>query len=508
MEFQSILGVSRFSQLKAEEKVMPLFFYDLNLDQIVRDIMDQRKMYQLEQYFYRRPEVEEVSYRQEVLKDMENPKVYQSIDEFSYGMRKAKEYLVNSKESENTIQQHKWKLDTAYYYIITLNRLCEDLDSLTFQSAGLRAFHKWLQDYRQTDEYQQLTVATDELIGKFNEMRFSLEVKSERINVTLEYIEDDYCKQLLDIFKKQTSTEHYYQNNPFGTIALSSLEAAVLGILRKYYPQVFIELKNYYGKYNDFISNVIETFETEIQFYISFIKYKSEMEEMRFHFCYPRVGSKGEFAITEGYDLALARKNASKKKDVIYNDCRIESGEQFLVITGPNQGGKTTYARALGQILYFGMMGLMVPARTAAFPAFDDIYTHFATEESMETGAGKLKEELIRLKKLMDRATGNSFVIINEIFTSATSYDAYIMGKRVLEYFMKEQCLGVYVTHIYELTKEDDRIVSMVASLLSEDSNVRTFKIERRKADGRSYANTIVEKYHMTYEEIKERIKQ
>jgi DNA mismatch repair ATPase MutS len=150
----------------------------------------------------------------------------------------------------------------------------------------------------------------------------------------------------------------------------------------------------------------------------------------------------------------------------------------------------------------------MVPAAQAGYPAFDQIFTHFATEESMETGAGKLKEELQRLKALMDRVTNNSFVIINEIFTSATSYDGYIMGKKVLDFFMEKDCLGVYVTHIYELTKEDDRIASLVASLLSEDSNVRTFKIERRKADGKSYANTIVEKYHMTYEEIKERIKQ
>ena len=149
----------------------------------------------------------------------------------------------------------------------------------------------------------------------------------------------------------------------------------------------------------------------------------------------------------------------------------------------------------------------MVPCCTAELPAFDGIYTHFAAEENLDAGAGKLKEELVRLKSMMSNVTRHSFVIINEIFTSATSYDAYIMGKKVINYFMDEDCLGVYVTHIYELTKGDDRIVSLVAALLSEESNLRTFKIERRPSDGRSYANTIVEKHQMTYQAIKERIR-
>jgi DNA mismatch repair ATPase MutS len=151
-------------------------------------------------------------------------------------------------------------------------------------------------------------------------------------------------------------------------------------------------------------------------------------------------------------------------------------------------------------------MGLMVPAMTAEVPVYDGIYTHFAVEENLDTGAGKLKEELIRFKGLMGRITKHSFVIINEIFTSAASYDAYIMGKKVMDFLLRLDCSGVYVTHIFELTKGDSRIVSMVAALLEDGSNIRTFRIERRPADGRSYANTIVEKHRLTYKDVKERI--
>jgi DNA mismatch repair ATPase MutS len=357
------------------------------------------------------------------------------------------------------------------------------------------------------DRIIKLKTDTEKLIAQFDEMKFNLQIKRDRIIIHPGYLEDDYCKQLQDTFREETDELHFYQKNPFGTPLLSALEGAVLNVLKKPYAQTFVELSEFAGKYQDFISPIISEFELESQFYLSFCLYRKKMMELNYHFCYPTISKDGEFRITKGYDLALAKKNAQQKKEVVYNDCYFNRGERFFVITGPNQGGKTTFARALGQMVYFASLGLAIPCQTAVLPVFDGIYTHFAVEENLDTGAGKLKEELLRLKDMMSNVTRNSFVIINEIFTSATSYDAYIMGKKVINYFMEEDCLGVYVTHIYELTKDDDRIVSLVAALLSDDSNIRTFKIERKSADGRSYANTIVEKHRMTYQEIKERIR-
>jgi DNA mismatch repair ATPase MutS len=507
MGFESILGINKIEQIEPEDIVMPGFFYDLNLDQVVKDIMDKQKLYDLRRYYYEKAQPEDINYRLEVMKDLDNDRVYKSIADFALGMRKAKEYLGNISQSQMEEQKQKWKLDCAFSYVKSVLKLHKELEQESLQSQGFVTFLEWLGAYIQSNGFVELRNSTEQLMSEFNKMTFHIQVKRDRIIINQGTLEEDYCKQLQDTFQKQSEVEHYYQANPFGTIALSALEGAILEVLKKPFAETFGELKEFDGKFHDFIDGMLSDFEVESQFYVAFRLYREEMKEMKYHFCYPKLSEK-DFTILEGYDLALARKNAVKKKEVVYNDCIYRKGEQFLVITGPNQGGKTTFARALGQILYFGMTGLMVPASKAVFPMFDSIYTHFATEESMETGAGKLKEELIRVKHLMDKVTRNSFVIINEIFTSATSYDAYIMGKRVIDYFMKADCLGVYVTHIHELTKGDERIVSLVASLLSEESSIRTFKLERRPADGRSFSNTIVEKYHMTYEEIKERLKQ
>lgn len=505
MAFQSILGRNGFFRQDPSDLVMPRFFQDLNLDQILNDIFSRYKLYDLKQFYYVKPDFADVEYRQQVLKDLENHELHKALLDFSINMRKSREYLGNINETEITEQKRKWKLDAAFYYINTVVELYRVLEESNINSEGLLTFRDWLGDYLKDDAFLGFRKDTENLINEFCSMSYNIQIKRDHIIVNQGSNDEDYCGNLLALFKK-TQKESYYQKNPFWEITLSNLEAAVLDMLKKLYPQAFARLKSYDERYNDFISRVISDFEEEIQFYLSFSDLRKEMEEMGFHFCYPKIGA-DRFELKDIYDLVLARKNASQRKPVIMNDCHFEGHERFLVITGPNQGGKTTFARAIGEIIYLGMMGLPVPASSASIPVFDSVYTHFATEESMETGAGKLKEELIRLKKMMDSSTRNSFIIINEIFTSATSYDAYIMGKRVLDFFMDKDCIGLYVTHIYELTKNDGRIGSLVATLLSEESQIRTFRIERKEASGKGYANTIVDKYHMTYEEIKERIR-
>lgn len=504
MGFQSILGLNKLEYIDPDNIAMPGFFNDLNLDQIVTDIFEEQKLYNLQRYYYYSPKKEDINYRLEVLEDFKKERVFQSIEEFSLGMRRTRKCMDNIPEAELAAQSQKWKLDSAMKYIECVSTLYQKLSQEEIHSRGLLEFRTWLGTYLSNESFQKLKECSVELAELFKKMSFTFCIKRDRIIIKEGSQEEDYCRELLDTLNHKDK-EQSYLDNPFISIVSSELEKTILLTLKKTYKSTFMKLSEYDSKYDHFIDSTIVDFEQEIQFYIAFIKYQKKMADMDFHFCSPEVGDK--FAITQLYDLALAKANANKEKKIVFNDAYFNEGEKFFVITGPNQGGKTTYARALGQVLYFASMGLFVPAKSAKLPAFDGIFTHFAAEEKIDSGAGKLKEELFRLKTMMDKATNHSFVIINEIFTSATSYDGYIMGKRVLDYFIDRECLGVYVTHISELTK-DGRVVSLVASMLSQDSNIRTFKIERRPSDGRSYANSIVEKYHMSYDEIKERIKQ
>lgn len=102
----------------------------------------------------------------------------------------------------------------------------------------------------------------------------------------------------------------------------------------------------------------------------------------------------------------------------------------------------------------------------------------------------------------------NSFVILNELFTTATTYDARIMAQKVMEHFQNNKCLGIYVTHIQELADEKNQpgVQSMVAQVDQEDPGKRTFLILPMEAQGLGYSDSIVKKYGLDYDQIAERV--
>ena len=121
--------------------------------------------------------------------------------------------------------------------------------------------------------------------------------------------------------------------------------------------------------------------------------------------------------------------------------------------------------------------------------------THFSREESVETGRGKLKEELVRMAPLIHNLEKEQFVILNELFTTVTTYDACKMGKEIMQRFVDANCKGVYVTHLPELSECADYVVSMTALTDEKNSKIRTYKIVRKKANGYGFANDIVAKH-------------
>ena len=205
------------------------------------------------------------------------------------------------------------------------------------------------------------------------------------------------------------------------------------------------------------------------------------------------------------YDLALACANSGRAEDIVSNHMEYRAGESFFVVTGPNQGGKTTFARSLGQMVYLAKMGLDIPAESAALYHFPNLLTHFSVEESTQTGRGKLMDELVRLVPIMKAPCEGNFVVINELFTTAANYDACIMGKRVLEHLLAQGCMGIYVTHLAELGEERPGVASLRAML--DGQGERSFKIERDRAADHASAESQAIKYGLTYGQLRERLK-
>ncbi len=141
-----------------------------------------------------------------------------------------------------------------------------------------------------------------------------------------------------------------------------------------------------------------------------------------------------------------------------------------------------------------------MPGTTAALPSFDGIYTHFEQSEDIHTLRGRLKDDLVRMREILELASSRSIIILNEPFESTTLNDATWLGRLLLERITDLDALCVVVTFIDELTEVGSKTVSMVAGVAPEDPTVRTLRVERRPADGLAHAFALAEKHDLTYD--------
>ncbi|MBO6207468.1 MAG: hypothetical protein J6O73_11065 [Lachnospiraceae bacterium] len=502
------MAYEEFSLLDTEPKAgdpgsFRTFYRDLNLDRVIdRLIGDWGKG--IRKYYGYLPVTQcEVAYRQAIYADVKKQAVHDALIRYVEDMTDVDRMREEKGKVFEDVQKAVWHLREIISYCLAYERLFEALTQSNLSSEGMQEFVKILGDILEDGGYRSLREEAQQLMQRLKELRFIITYEKDRICVACGEVPGDGA--YAEMLRKKTGGELHRPVNPFRSeAAVCELEKACIEILEKKRPEIFREMKSVAHTWWEYEVPVLRRFDEEIRFYLSYHALQQEMLSKGFPFATPILSEDKTMEAHDLYDIALALASLYTDRRIVCNDFSYQTGEQFFVLTGPNQGGKTTFARSLGQLVYFARLGLDVPAASARLPFFPDIQTHFSVEESVETGKGKLKEELTRLAPMMESHKEGTFIIINELFTTAASYDAKIMGKRVLKHFIGLGCMGIYVTHIAELAAEQDGVVSLRAML--NDQKIQTYKIRRGQPDDTACAENLVSRYGLTYEQLKERL--
>jgi DNA mismatch repair protein MutS len=125
------------------------------------------------------------------------------------------------------------------------------------------------------------------------------------------------------------------------------------------------------------------------------------------------------------------------------------------VITGPNMAGKSTYMRQVALIVLMAQMGGYVPATSAEIGIVDSIFTRIGASDDLASGQSTFMVEMNEVAYIIENATPNSLIILDEIGRGTSTFDGMSIAKAVLEYLTDKQKLGaktLFATHYHELT--------------------------------------------------------
>jgi DNA mismatch repair protein MutS len=510
--FQSIMFPPGMEESRREVTDQPACFVDLNLDQAVAAIVARWNEAVLRPLFHSTYRNEHtIRYRQEIFRDIERPDIFPLLPEFCEGMRKTRSDLAYARKITYKCHREMVLLRAIAAYCETIVKVLRGFESLDLRSQGLSSFRQYLTEYTSSDRFVTLAADTRNMQSRLSTICYGMLFRGDKVTVREYASELDYATTVLERFARFRQDEDDLRTVPSSPshASLNHIEEGILDFVGRLFPDQFGSLEEYTRRHADFIDNTLALFDREVSFFLAYLSYIEPLKSSGLLFCYPDVSAcDKDTAVSQGFDLPLAKKLVEEKASVVCNDFYLSGAERMIVVSGPNQGGKTTFARMFGQIHFLAGLGCPVPGQQARVFLADELFTHFEREENITNLRGKLEEELVRLRESCRAMTSDSVIILNEIFNSTSLEDQIFLSKKVLTQILASGAIGVCVTFIDALSTLSEGTVSMVSTVVVHDPAARTFKIVRKPADGLAYALSLAEKRGVTYERLRTRVRQ
>ncbi|RMD60985.1 DNA mismatch repair protein MutS, partial [Candidatus Parcubacteria bacterium] len=439
-------------------------------------------------------DLQEVHYRQDILRDcLKNTEVVRQIYQIPIRAleSKRKQWLgIFALHYPSSILSGARSMLEVYLGLLKELRSIADAHAGEFESEGFRRFFAMIQQ-ELDDEY--LTVVANHL--KALEFREGVLISAElgKGNEGASYVlrkpnKDD--RPWIQRLVPTRSPVYSYKIPPrdeHGARALSELKDRGLN-----------QVANAVAQSAEHVESFLNVLRLELAFYIGCLNLAEQLAQLEEPIAFPEPAPAGERRLScqEMYDVTLA---LTMQRKVVGNEITAD-GKDLVIITGANQGGKSTFLRSVGLAQLMMQCGMFVPAESFSANLCRGLFTHYKREEDASMQSGKLDEELGRMSAIVDALTPDALVLFNESFAATNEHEGSEIGRQIISALLERRVKVFFVTHLYEFARGFfDKQMENVLFLRAErkPSGERTFKLREGAPLPTSYGPDL---YHRIFE--------
>lgn len=435
------------------------------------------------------PEV--ITWRQEVLKDLlENPDLEAALEELLDCLDVWENHSVTSRRAANANSGGPGLNlgDFSYLdsYLDKITRLSATFTGLTLNSRGMQGLRQHISAMGSSQRFAAIQQGFSDLCGAYLlpnrvSIGFNLDRELKPAQLKLLRIEKKTTKRRKMAF---TKTAHAQTSQLLSRATGDASQAITMYVKRE--------------------SMEIRSVKQDIIFYLSALKLCRAWHDRGLSYCFPEIRSMEEKAFTakEMFNPLLV---INGKEKIVPNEIDFAPGGELLILTGANQGGKTVFLLSVALTQWLFQLGLAVPAVSAALSPVEDIVTVFAPSGATFSRHGLLAEEAGRIASAVKLAGKYSLVLFNEPLNSTSPSENLHISQEVVGAFKAAGVRGIWVTHMYELAADRERVNQLISwgSTLgsirivveSDGTGTRpTYKIVRGEPEFNSYAAEVLKR--------------
>lgn len=412
-------------------------------------------------------DLDTVLYRQEILKDcLENSEIVVEL----YGL--AVEAIERARGNNWGITSH-YPSSMLYaasemlgIFVDMLRRLREtaERNEGRFRSEGFRTFFS--RACRELSDEYLASVEEHLAVSRFEKGLF-LSASLGSSNESADFVLRKLPKQKLNWFERL-----FYKGPPKYSFRLHERDEAGARIVSNIRYRGISRVAVALAESADHVLGFFKMLQTELAFYIGCTNLHASLVSSRRLVSFPMPRPSGERVqeFRELYDPCLSLRTQSQ----VVGNAADASDKGLVVITGANQGGKSSFLRSIGLAQIMMQCGMFVGAETFEAELCPALFTHYKREEDARMESGKFDEELARMSEIADHIGPNSMILFNESFAATNDREGSEIAKQIVSAMLEKGVKVFYVTHLYQFAH----------SFFDERGSHALFLRAERQADG------------------------